>query len=173
MHTLPTEAYQSGALNQYLWLDQKYYLADDILVKCDRMSMAHSLEVRPPFLDHRIVEFANSLPENFKIREGGLKFILRELMRGRLPESVLTRAKEGFDIPAHGWFRGPLRELAQETLSDKAVRETGLFRPEFVTGMVNSHLKRRANLGYPLWGLTLLMLWLKQWKIETSSAATS
>ncbi len=74
-----------GYLNRFLWLDQMYYLPDDILYKSDRMSMAHSLEVRPPFLDHRIVEFAARLPQNLKIRGGQLKFVLRELMKNRLP----------------------------------------------------------------------------------------
>ena len=75
-----------GYLNRYLRVDQNYYLPDDILYKCDRMSMAHSLEVRPPFLDHRIVEFAASLPENFKVRGVTTKFLLKEVMRGKLPQ---------------------------------------------------------------------------------------
>lgn len=168
--TLPPAAFHCGALNQYLWLDQRYYLADDILVKCDRMSMAHSLEVRPPFLDHRIVEFANSLPERLKMRGGTLKHLLRELMRGKLPAAVLTRKKEGFDIPAHEWFRGPLRELMQDTLTPEAIRATGLFREEGVAAVIEAHLRRKANYGYGLWGLTLLFLWLKRWNIETRGA---
>src|SRR3984893_3697834 len=96
-------------LAAFLWLDQKYYLADDILTKSDRMSMAHSLEVRPPFLDHRIVEFAASLPASLKIRGSQKKFVLRQLMYDKLPPAVLTRKKIGFDIPAHDWLRGPLR----------------------------------------------------------------
>ena len=92
----------AGYLNRFLWLDQLNYLPDDILYKTDRMSMAHSLEVRPPFLDHRVVEFAGSLPENLKIRGTRLKFVLRELMKDKLPP-VSTRPKEGFDIPVHHW----------------------------------------------------------------------
>ena len=88
-----------------LCVDQLNYLPDDILYKTDRMSMAHSLEVRPPFLDHRMVEFAASLPHHFKIRRSTLKLILRELMKDKLPSSVLTRSKQGFDIPTHHWFR--------------------------------------------------------------------
>ena len=84
----------------FLYVDQNYYLPDDILYKTDRMSMAHSLEVRPPFLDHRIVEFAARLPHELKIHGSSLKYVLRELMRDKLPQSVLTRRKEGFDIPA-------------------------------------------------------------------------
>src|SRR5215467_2698076 len=95
-------------LAPFLWLDQKYYLADDILTKSDRMSMAHSVEVRPAFLDHRIVEFAAKLPAKMKIDGGQQKAILKELMKQRLPKAILDRPKTGFDIPAHEWLRGPL-----------------------------------------------------------------
>src|SRR5208337_491403 len=111
---------RSGAsddLAPYLWFDQRYFLPDDILNKSDRMSMAHSLEVRTPFLDHRIVEFAARLPQNLKIRGGQLKFVLRELMKGKLPPAVLQRPKEGFDIPAHDWLRTVLRPLLMDTLN--------------------------------------------------------
>src|SRR6185369_1427705 len=108
---------ESATLDRYLAVDQAYYLPDDILYKADRMSMAHSIEVRPPFLDPRIVDFANSLPARWKIHGSKQKYILKDLMRGKLPECVLTRAKTGFDIPTHDWFRGPLRPLLMDTLS--------------------------------------------------------
>ncbi len=145
-----------GYLNRFLWLDQLYYLPDDILYKCDRMSMAHSLEVRPPFLDHRIVEFAASLPETLKIRGGRLKFVLRELMKKRLPAAVLSRPKEGFDIPVHHWLRTTLRPLLLDTLCERNVSGSGLFSWNAVEGLMRAHLERRANLGYHLWGLLIL-----------------
>jgi asparagine synthase (glutamine-hydrolysing) len=163
---MPAEAAGCGSINRFLWLDQLYYLPDDILYKCDRMSMAHSLEVRPPFLDHRIVEFAAGLPEHFKIRGSKLKFVLRELMRDKLPDSVLRRSKQGFDIPAHDWFRGPLLPLLSETLTPQAVKETGLFRWSAIDALIRSHTQRHANLGYQLWGLLTLFLWMKQWRIQ-------
>ena len=123
---------QEPGLSRYLIFDQRYYLPDDILYKVDRMSMAHSVEVRPPFLDHRIVEFAASLPENFKVRGSTLKFVLRELMKGKLPPSILRRKKIGFDIPAHEWFRGALKGLLLDTLTEGAVNRTQLFRWEGV-----------------------------------------
>jgi asparagine synthase (glutamine-hydrolysing) len=171
MNTMPTEAHMQGDLNRFMFLDQRYYLADDILVKCDRMSMAHSLEVRPPFLDHRIVQFAATLPEDFKIRGNTLKFILRDLMQDKLPQSVLTRPKEGFDIPAHRWFRTSLRGLMEEVLSPEAVRATGLFNVDAVERLKRDHLKRRANYGYALWGLVTLFLWIKRWNVETAVTA--
>ena len=155
-----------GYLNQFLWLDQICYLPDDILNKCDRMSMAHSLEVRPPFLDHRIAEFAARLPENLKIHGFELKFVLRELMKDKLPPAVLQRGKEGFDIPAHHWLRTTLRPLLTETLSEKNVRASGLLKWGAVEAVIRAHLQRRANFGYHLWGLLLLFLWIRRWQIE-------
>jgi asparagine synthase (glutamine-hydrolysing) len=156
----------------FLWLDQKYYLADDILTKSDRMSMAHSLEVRPPFLDHRIVEFAASLPASLKIRGSQQKFILRQLMYDKLPSAVLTRKKIGFDIPAHDWLRGPLRELLVDTLRAGAAEHSELFNTEVILKFVRLHLERKANIGYHLWGLLILFMWMNKWKIQTSPRAT-
>ncbi|HTB14743.1 MAG TPA: asparagine synthase (glutamine-hydrolyzing) [Bryobacteraceae bacterium] len=153
--------------DNFLWLDQLTYLPDDILHKCDRMSMAHSLEVRPPFLDHRIVEFAGTLPDNLKIRGSKLKFVLRELMKDRLPKSVLTRKKEGFDIPVHAWLRTVLKPLLLDTLNERTIRETGIFSWTAVDSAIQSHLERRANLGYHLWGLLVLFLWMKRWRIDS------
>jgi asparagine synthase (glutamine-hydrolysing) len=166
MANLP-DAAESGQLNRYLWLDQCYYLPDDILYKCDRMSMAHSLEVRPPFLDPRIVDFAARLPEHLKIRGGELKSVLRRLMRDKLPAIATRRKKQGFDIPAHEWFRGPLKALLLDTLTEQAVRETNLFSWPEVESLIRNHLERRANLGYHLWGLLTLFLWMKRWGIQT------
>jgi asparagine synthase (glutamine-hydrolysing) len=160
---------ESGDLNRFLWADQLYYLPDDILYKCDRMSMAHSLEVRPPFLDHRIVEFAARLPENFKIRSGKLKYILRELMKDRLPAPVISRKKEGFDIPAHDWLRTTLRPLLLDVLNERDVRESGVFSWPAIRDVLDRHLERRANLGYHLWGLLILFLWMKRWGIQAPS----
>jgi asparagine synthase (glutamine-hydrolysing) len=157
--------------DNFLWLDQITYLPDDILHKCDRMSMAHSLEVRPPFLDHRIVEFAAKLPENLKIRGGTLKFLLRELMKDRLPQSILARPKEGFDIPVHHWLRTVLRPLLLDTLNERTVRASGIFSWPAIDRVVRAHLERRANLGYHLWGLLVLFLWIKHWRIETIDAS--
>jgi asparagine synthase (glutamine-hydrolysing) len=163
----------SGAgedLAAYLWFDQRYYLPDDILMKVDRMSMAHSIEVRPPFLDHRIVEFAATLPSHFKIRGGRQKVILKDLMKGKLPPAILKRKKVGFDIPAHHWLRGPLRELMRDTLAKGAAAHPEVFEAAAIEACVRRHLERRANLGYHLWGLTILFLWMKRWQIQTTPA---
>ena len=157
-------------LAPFLWLDQKYYLVDDILTKSDRMSMAHSVEVRPPFLDHRIVEFAASLPAALKIRGTQQKVILKEVMRDKLPAAILGREKIGFDIPAHHWLRGPLRELLQETVAF-GLREYGMFfRRDRVEQLMARHFQRRVNVGYHLWGLMILFLWMKKWSVTIPAA---
>jgi asparagine synthase (glutamine-hydrolysing) len=160
-------ASECSILNRYLMADQSYYLPDDILYKADRMSMAHSLEVRPPFLDHRIVEFAASLPEGFKIRGITQKFILKELMRNKLPRAVTKRPKIGFDIPAHDWFRGALRGMLLDTITPAAVKATGIFDLRAIQGLIRDHMERRINAGYHLWGLLTLFLWMRRWGIDS------
>ncbi len=163
---LPGIPSRKDLLNRYLFADQHYYLPDDILYKCDRMSMAHSLEVRPPFLDHRIVEFAASLPANLKIRGRSTKHVLRTLVNKKLPAAILKRRKEGLDIPAHEWLRGPLRPLVEDVLSEKSVRSAGLFSANAINALVQRHFNRKANLGYHLWGLLTLHLWMQRWNIQ-------
>lgn len=158
-------------LASYLWFDQKYYLADDILNKSDRMSMAHSIEVRPAFLDHRIVEFAAKLPSRFKIHGNKQKLILKELMKGKLPDLVLSRSKVGFDIPAHEWLRGPLRQMLADTLREGLASFGDLFRASEAEALLERHLRRESNVGYHLWGLLVLFLWMKKWRIQTPSLA--
>src|SRR5258708_25277559 len=130
--------------------------------------MAHSLEVRPRFLDQRIVEFAARLPQNLKILNATLKLVLKHLMRNKLPAPVLKRRKEGFDIPAHDWLRGVLKPLLLDTLTRDAVEKSNLFDWNVVESLMRAHLDRRANLGYHLWGLLTLFLWMKRWDIQTS-----
>ena len=158
-----------NGLTRWLWTDQLNYLPDDILYKCDRMSMAHSLEVRPPFLDHRIVEFAARLPEGLKVNGSKLKFVLRELMRDKLPQTILQRKKQGFDIPAHHWLRTKLKPLLLDTVTRQAVEATGLMRWPAVEQILNAHLTKKANYGYHLWGLLILFLWIKRWNIQPAN----
>jgi asparagine synthase (glutamine-hydrolysing) len=161
---LPHDWPLDGSTHDFLHLDQLAYLPDDILNKCDRMSMAHSLEVRPAFLDHRIVEFAAALPHDLKIRGGKLKFVLRELMRGKLPPAVTSRSKQGFDIPTHHWFRTVLRPMLRDHVNEPAVTAAGLPWPA-IQQLLDEHDARKANHGYSLWGLLMLTLWMKEWKI--------
>ena len=158
-------------LPSYLWFDQSYFLPDNILTKVDHTSMAHAVEVRPPFLDHRIVEFANSLPGSMKIQGARQKVILRNLMRGKLAPAILNRSKIGFDIPTHDWFRGPLRPLLEEAVSYASAEHGDFFQLAKIEADVRAHLDRRANLGYHLWGLMTLFFWMKKWGIQTRASA--
>jgi asparagine synthase (glutamine-hydrolysing) len=158
-----------NGLGSYLYFDQQYYLTDDILVKSDRMSMAHSVEVRPPFLDHRIIEFAATLPPELKIRGSRQKFLLKEVMRDKLPPVVLSRSKVGFDIPAHEWMRGVLRPMLLDTLNSGLAEYPNLFRTDEVNRLLTEHLERRINVGYHLWGLMILFQWMKRWSIQPST----
>jgi asparagine synthase (glutamine-hydrolysing) len=101
-----------------------------------------------------------------KIRGFTQKFILKELMRGRLPETVLNRKKTGFDIPAHDWFRGVLRPLLMDTLTPQAIAATRVFDARAIQSLIADHMERRINAGFHLWGLMTLFLWMKRWKVE-------
>lgn len=157
---------RTSYLERFLDFDQRYSMPDGILYKVDRMSMAHAVEVRPPFLDDRIVAFAARLPQRFKFAGLQTKLALRHLMQDSLPPAVLRRPKIGFDIPIHDWFRGVLRPLLLDTLSESAVGDSGLFHWPVVRRLIHDHLERRANWGYQLWGLVTLILWMKRWNVE-------
>ncbi|HCT60277.1 MAG TPA: asparagine synthase (glutamine-hydrolyzing) [Acidobacterium sp.] len=154
----------------YLKFDQECYLPDDILVKSDRMSMAHSIEVRPPFLDHRLVEFAAGLPSALKIRGSRQKYLLKQLMQSKLPPSILRRKKIGFDIPAHEWFRGPLKGVLMDALEGAEAEHGDLFCFDKIYELTQQHMNRSINLGFHLWGLMVLFLWMRQWKIQSAPA---
>jgi asparagine synthase (glutamine-hydrolysing) len=156
-----------GDLRRFMAFDQAYYLPDNLLVKVDRMSMAHSLEVRPAFLDHRIVEFAATLPAKYCIQGRTLKLLLRKLMEDKLPHSILAKKKQGLDIPVHDWLRGHLKPLLLDTLNRKTVEESGLVYWPHLDSLIKLHMERKANYGYHLWGMLMLFLWIKQWKIQS------
>jgi asparagine synthase (glutamine-hydrolysing) len=147
------------SLAQQQYVDIKTYLADDILTKVDRMSMAASIEARVPLLDHRIVEFAMSLPPHLKLNRGQTKIILRKAMADRLPPEVLNKPKQGFSIPLKDWLRGPLRPLMMELLSVDTIRRRGYFESDCVSRWISEHLAGHANHSHRLWALMVLELW--------------
>jgi asparagine synthase (glutamine-hydrolysing) len=156
----------NGDVRRFMVFDQAYSLPDSLLAKVDRMSMAHSLEVRPAFLDHRIVEFAATLPAHYCIQGRTLKFLLRNVMRDKLPRSILAKKKQGLDIPVHDWLRGHLKPLLLDTLNRKTVEESGLVSWPHLESILNLHMQRKANYGYHLWGMLMLFLWIQQWKVQ-------
>ena len=139
------------------------YLPGDLLVKVDLASMAHSLECRGPFLDHRVVEFAASLPlrRKLRLRGGRSKVVLKQAFSDLIPPSILTRPKMGFGVPLDRWFRGPLKDELRSVLLDPVALNRGLFRPEVVTQMIDEHAGHRRDHAYKLWGLLVLELWFR------------
>lgn len=150
------------ALAQQQYVDIKTYLADNILTKVDRMSMAVSLETRVPLLDHRIVEFALNLPPHLKLHHGRTKVILRRAMEDRLPQSVLNKPKQGFSIPLKNWLCGPLRPMMTDLLAPDSIRGSGYFNPNTVQQWMTEHLDGQVNHSHRLWSIMLFELWRQQ-----------
>jgi asparagine synthase (glutamine-hydrolysing) len=150
---------QNDLLNRQLYADLSLYLADDILVKVDRMSMATSLETRAPFLDADVMELAFSMPGDLKIRDGERKWILKRAMRDVLPREILTRKKEGFSIPMKNWLRRELAPLMQTLLAPSRMAARGLFEPSEVTWLVDSHIAGRENHAHTLFPLMVFERW--------------
>ncbi len=140
-------------------VDRAIYLVDDLLVKTDRASMAHSLEVRVPFLDPVVAELALSTPDSAGVRGFAKKRLLRRAVAPLLPPENVAGRKRGFSIPAAAWLRGELVPFAREVLSPEAVRRQGYFRPETVTSLLERHVSGREDLSRQLWGLLAFALW--------------
>jgi len=146
-------------LLQQQFVDIKTYLAENILTKVDRMSMAASLEARVPLLDHRIVEFAVNLPAGLKLQGNRTKVILREAMKSRLPDLVIHKPKQGFSIPLKQWMNGPLAPLMKDLLSEASIGRHGLFQTGTVNRWMGEHEQGRFNHSHRLWALMVFELW--------------
>ncbi len=157
------QASQQDGINRLMFMDSRIYLPDGILTKIDRMSMAHSLETRGPFLDHKLVEFGHRLPPEVKMRGLTRKYLLKQLLRDRVPPQVLSQKKMGFVLPLARWLCGDLRELLCDTLSSDRLRRSGYFEPVAVEQLISRHLARREDHGKTLWGLLVFQLWLDRY----------
>jgi asparagine synthase (glutamine-hydrolysing) len=137
----------------------KLYLAGRTLVKMDRATMAAGLEARAPFLDHAFAELACSVPARRKLRRWTTKSVLKRALRGRLPDAVVERRKQGFGVPVARWLRGPLRQVLEDVLHRDRLRRVGLFRPDAVDSLVRQHVAGERNHQSALWTLLTFELW--------------
>ena len=145
------------------YLYGKLYMGDDILVKVDRATMAHGLEARAPFLDHRVVDLVSALPTRWKLRGFTMKYVLKRLLRGKVPDAVIDRPKKGFGMPVAEWLKGPLRPLAEDLLSERALRDGGFFDPAATRALLGEHLAGRHDHRKILWSLLAFQLWLRRY----------
>lgn len=156
-----TDGAARALVDKMMHADIELYLPGALLPKVDRMTMAHSVEGRSPFLDHKLMEFAARLPAGIKFREGRLKHLLKQAMLRFFPAEFLDRPKQGFGVPIGDWFRGELRELTEEMLLGARARGRGLFDPRYVRRLVDHHMTGRQNNQYRLWTLIMFEAWAR------------
>jgi asparagine synthase (glutamine-hydrolysing) len=146
-------------IDRTLFVDVMSYLPEDLLVKVDIATMAHSLEARSPFLDHKLMEFAASLPADLKLRGIETKYLLKRTLCGLIPRPIVQRKKMGFGVPLDVWFRGDLKEMAYDVLLDNKSIDRGYFRKESVQKLLDEHASERYDHSYRIWALLFLELW--------------
>jgi asparagine synthase (glutamine-hydrolysing) len=167
-----TEAVGGDEFDRILSGDMATYLADDILVKVDRMTMANSIESRSPLLDHQLLEFAARLPLDLKLRGGVGKVLLKQVARQLLPAALIDKPKQGFAIPVAQWLRGDLRVMMQDTLRSRALRERGIFNPDGVDLCIRRHLAGTHDYSEPLWLLMTFEIWARRFLDEVPTLST-
>jgi asparagine synthase (glutamine-hydrolysing) len=149
-------------ISKMMAYDTITYLPDDILVKVDRSSMYSSLESRVPFLDHRVFDFAWSLPMDYKVKNGIGKRVLREMLFRYVPQEIFNRPKMGFGIPLSKWLRGSLREWVEDTLSYDSLKKYGVLNPHHIRILVDNHMTKKEDNGYKIWDLLMIQSWLNE-----------
>ena len=157
------EGFFSDPVNRMLQLDVSGSLPDDMLNKVDRMSMRHALEVRVPFLDHELVEFAFTIPGGLKLHRGKRKYILIETFKDLLPPKIRKRPKWGFEVPISAWLKKELKPYVDRYLSGQQIRRQGIFNPEAVKNLVGIHLSGKQELGWQLWNLIVFGHWYERY----------
>lgn len=150
--------------NRLIYLYLKQYLANDILVKTDKASMFNSLEVRAPFLDYQLVEFVNSLPYSLKLRGWTTKYLLKKLMKDKLPKEIVFRKKKGFGVPIARWLGRELKDFTLRLLNKETIQKQGIFNYLEIRKLLNEHFSSRKDNRKPLWTLMVFQMWLEKWE---------
>jgi asparagine synthase (glutamine-hydrolysing) len=159
MREVASEHTEADLLNRVLCVDLQTSMINDLLTVADRVSMAVSLEVRVPYLDHPLVEFMASVPGHFKIRGWEKKYLLKRAFERDVPKDVLYRRKAGFSLPVARWLRQELRGLVDDVLSPVRIARQGLFQPETIEALKQEHYSRRRDNSSVLWGLLMFQMW--------------
>lgn len=149
-------------IDKALYVDAKTYMVDDVLTKVDKMSMAVSLETREPLLDHKLLEYVATIPSSLKLRGGTTKYLLKQLLKNRVPDSILQRGKQGFSAPVDQWLAGPLTTMGEQLLFDGRLTQRGLLREQSLRQLWTAHRAGRANHQHRLWAVMMLELWFRQ-----------
>ena len=150
------------SLSKLQYVDMKTYLSNDILVKVDRMSMANSLEVRSPLLDHKFIEFAAAIPSSLKLKGRIAKYIFKKSLEEKLPPDILNRRKKGFCAPVASWLRNDMKGLAEGLLFSKEAKARGYFNYTFIQRMWRRHQRGLRDYSAQLWALLMLEMWHKR-----------
>ena len=150
------------ALSRMLYVDTRFYLPADMLVKVDRMTMANALEARVPFLDHRLVELAATIPSSVKFRNRTKKYLLKKSLEPLLPREILYRKKAGFNVPVNAWLAGDMGAFARDVLSPDRVAGAGFFRPEVVGRLLSEHGARKHDHSFAIWSLLCFQMWYER-----------
>lgn len=153
-------------LDKTLYADFVTYLYDDLMVKSDRMAMAHSLETRAPLLDNAVLDLAHHMPDTLRIRGNVQKWVLRQAFADLIPRENVNRVKRGFGMPVSSWLRGHLQDEVRTTLLDQRTQERGIFRPEAIQSLLDDHTHGRVDHGQRIWALFVLELWLQMFLDE-------
>lgn len=154
-------------IDQALFTDTNFFLPYDLLTKLDVATMAYGVEARAPFLDHKLMEFAASLPPEMKLKGSVHKYILRMAFKQMLPPEIATRKKVGFVVPVQTWFRGPLKEQLKQLLLSQSASSRGYFKAGAVENMIKTHVEGKMNLGHELWALAALEIWHRRFIDES------
>jgi asparagine synthase (glutamine-hydrolysing) len=161
--------YLEDDVQKLLWIDTKIILPDQFLEKVDKSTMANGVEVRVPFLDNHLVEFALSLPSKYKLHKGIKKYLLKKALEGTVPNEVLYGPKKGFGVPYQNWLRGPLKEFMKDMIYSQSIKDKNLFDYKVLTQRIEEHCTNKTNWGFHLWKILNFCIWIDKYSIEVNS----